>query len=198
MFYRFFSALGTIASLIGMFFAINIPSQSFSPLLLILISGTIFLFLIHIFLEWRDHKKAMPLILKTKNEINNYMYKWIFQGGATAIFTRDMSWAKERRIEDLLREKAKKGELSICLPKQIKLTEELKKLGANIYTYEQLNHVPQSRFTIINKDRMDARVAVGRGSEKGHVIQEYSLGDHPAFSISNDLVDIITKLNRQI
>lgn len=48
-----------------------------------------------------------PKRYKTTTQINDYMYRWISTGGRVAIFTRDMSWANEPRIKDLLLNKAR-------------------------------------------------------------------------------------------
>ena len=65
-------------------------------------------------------------------------------------------------MENLLKDKAARKELSICLPKHTQLTRKLKTSGADVFTYEEIGHVPSSRFTIINDGRMDAAVAIGR------------------------------------
>jgi hypothetical protein len=145
-----------------------------------------------------SHKSSIPSsqvhAFKSTKEINDYMYDWISKGGRVVIFTRDMSWASDPRIKELLYHKAAREELSICVPKKIPLTNELQKHGAQILSYESLGYIPQSRFTIINKDRMDANLAVGHRIKDDHVVEEFSIGAHPFFSVANDLVEIITRI----
>ncbi|MCI0562065.1 MAG: hypothetical protein MN733_26555, partial [Nitrososphaera sp.] len=86
------------------------------------------------------------------------------------------------------------NELTICLPDRIALADELEREGARVCLYPRLGYTPQSRFTIINKDRMDSQVAVGRRIRDKHVIEEFSLGEHPVFSVANDLVEVISRL----
>ncbi|MBA7716071.1 hypothetical protein ES703_125132 [subsurface metagenome] len=124
------------------------------------------------------------------------MYKWISGGGRVEILSHDMSWVSDEEMKELLRSKARKDELCLCLPKEIPLSEELKKEGAQIYTYSELKYVPQSRFTIINSGRMDSQVAVGRRSGEKHVIEEFSIGKHPIFSVANDLVNLIIQFDQ--
>lgn len=72
-----------------------------------------------------SHSSSLPSsqvhAFKTTAEINDYMYNWISKGGRVVIFTRDMSWASDARIKDLLLRKAELEELSICVPKKIPL-----------------------------------------------------------------------------
>jgi hypothetical protein len=144
----------------------------------------------------KDHWKKQPRRYKTSEEINDYMYRWITRGRRVVIFTRDMTWAQESRTENLLADKAGRGELNICLPKHTELTRRLKTRGAKIFTYEQIGHVPSSRFTIINDGRMDAAVAVGRQIDGVQVIEEFAEGQHPVFAIAQDLAAIIRKLSQ--
>lgn len=144
------------------------------------------------FIQYMRHR---PKRYKTARQINDYMYRWISTGGRVVIFTRDMSWANEPRIKDLLLNKARSEELTICLPDPIPLSQELEAAGASIATYAGVGHVPLSRFTIINADRMDAHVAIGRRIKNRHVIEEYSAGSHPVFAVAKDLVEIVRRVS---
>jgi hypothetical protein len=192
---RIISWIGSVASVIGLVATVWPKNQPFTAVLGFLIGIAVFSFGTMLFFDIRDYKRAFPRALKTSQEIGRYMFGWISKGGRVAIFTRDMSWAKDPQLRDLLLTKARHDELTVCLPSKIPLAEELERNGAHVLAYEELGYVPQSRFTIINKDRMDARVAVGRSLERGHVIEEFSAGDHPVFSVANDLVEIVHRLN---
>lgn len=113
-------------------------------------------------------------------KINSYMRKWVASGGRVVIFSRDMSWADEPVTRHLLREKAQRNELTVCLEHSIPLTDELQREGATIITYGELVHVPRSRFTIVDFDRDGARVAVGVKVGNVHLIQEFRT--HPFFA----------------
>jgi len=154
------------------------------------------LFALGLYLDIDKHLKKQPRKYKTPEQINDYMYRWITRGGRVVIFTRDMTWAQERRMENLLEDKARRGELSISLPKHTELTRRLETRGANVFTYEKIGHVPSSRFTIINDGRMDAAVAIGRQIDGVQVIEEFAEGQHPAFAIAEDLTEIIRKLSQ--
>lgn len=145
-----------------------------------------------------EQYRSKPKFYKNNQEINEYMFKWIRQGGRVAICTRDMSWGNDPKIKSLLIEKAGASELCIFLPKDIPLTKELKKAGAEIFIYPELEHTPTSRFTIIDKDQAYARVAVGRKIDGRHYIEEFSIGRHPVFEVANDLVEVIRKYNEKV
>lgn len=129
--------------------------------------------------------------------VNDYMLTWVGQEGKAAIFSNDLTWAREDgRIKDVLLNKARRNELILCLPKQIPLTEELQKAGAQVYTYEHLHVVPESRFTIVKFGRGDATVAIGRRTKDGkHQIEEIANGEHPSFAVANDLINVIKALS---
>ena len=144
---------------------------------------------------WYSRESLQYLVLK--NQVNDYMLTWVGQEGKTAIFSNDMTWAREDgRIKDVLLNKARRSELIVCLPKQIQLTEELEKAGAQVYTYEHLNVIPESRFTIVKFGRGDATVAIGRRTKDGkHQIEEIANGEHPSFAVANDLINVIKALS---
>ena len=104
-----------------------------------------------------------------------------------------MSWVADDEIKGLLISKAKSDEVTICVPHETGLTKDLAAEGARIHTYSQTDHVPQSRFTVVNFGRGDARVAVGHRHGDLHVIEEFSANDHPAFYMALDLIQLVTK-----
>ena len=122
------------------------------------------------------------------------MYQWIDTGGQVAIFTRDHTWVDDDRMRALLEKKAKRGELTICLPRHTSLTEQLKQMNAKIYEYGSIDHIPQTRFTVTHFGQAGAQVAVGRPQGQFHVIEEFAAND-PAFHVAVDLVEITSKFS---
>lgn len=122
--------------------------------------------------------------------IRNYLYRWIQNGGRVAIWTRDMSWADDSAMNQLLLSKAQAKELIICLPKAIATSDYLKQNDAEVVAYGTWD-APAVSFTIINYNRAGSRVAVGRASGNKHIIQEFLEGEHPAFHIAHDLVRMV-------
>ena len=123
--------------------------------------------------------------------INRYLYRQIDSGGRVAIWTRDMCWADTEKMTELLRRKAQRGQLIICLPQEIPQSDELKQIGAEVFAYGA-SPAADYRFIIVNYGRAGSRVAVVRFGAKFHWIQEYAAGDqHPAFYMAQDLVRMV-------
>jgi hypothetical protein len=133
--------------------------------------------------------------MKKGPKIQKYMYNWIENGGKVAILSNDMSWVVNDNMKNMLHVKARNNELDLYLPKEIPLSRELKESGAIVHTFQEIEYIPESRFTIINRGRMDAQVAVGRSKGQIHTIEEFSQGQHPVFHIANDLINILSKFN---
>jgi hypothetical protein len=185
--------LGTIASIFGLLYALWPKTQELTRRQVIVLTLVAIVFLIAMLADIIDHIRHRPRRFRSRDAIIRYMHRWISRGDRVAIFTRDMTWAHGSQTRSLLAEKARRRELTICLPEPIDLTDELAALGAQIVTYADLNHIPASRFTIINVDRGDARVAIGRQVRGVQVIEEFAAGDHPVFYVAQDLVDVLRR-----
>src|SRR6266571_3685379 len=98
----------------------------------------------------QDESNTSVVFARTDSEgIKRYMHDWIQHGGRVAIWTRDMSWAQNAQTRRLLREKAERRELILCLPEPNELARELSAAGAEICAYgAQHLESPASRFTI--------------------------------------------------
>lgn len=194
---RLLSVLGSSASLLSLIFVFHPSGEAFSAIEGILIGFGVVLTAVAVFMDIRDFVSHRPKAFKTKKQIRDYMYHWIDGGGKVCIFSNDLSWVDDdSEMIDMLRRKAEKNELSICIPEMIPIAETLKANGATILTYAPLKVVPQSRFTIINCGRLDSQVAVGRRMDGVHVIEEFGAGDHPVFAVASDLVEIVTRYSQ--
>jgi hypothetical protein len=189
--------LGTATSLVGLVLALRPPGTPLTATQGALLALVALGFAVLVLLDIRDHLRSRRHVLKREEQIVQYMYDWIAKGGRAAIFTNDMSWARDNRIVELLHRKARNDELTVCLPRRIPLVEGLANSGARVFTYEQLDYTARSRFTIVNYGRMDAQLAVGRRVRDRHVIEEYSLGEHPVFAIASDLVELVKRISPQ-
>ena len=195
--FRLLSVLGSSASLLSLIFVFHPSGQALSALEGVPIVIGIVLTAVAVFLDIRDFVSRRPKSFKTKKQIRDYMYHWIDNGGKVCIFSNDLSWVDgDSEMIDMLRRKAEKNELSICIPEMISIAETLKASGATILTYSPLKVVPQSRFTIVNCGRMDSQVAVGRRMDGVNVIEEFGAGDHPVFAVATDLVEIVTRYSQ--
>lgn len=155
-----------------------------------------------------DRPKNYP----TPEKINAFMWRWVQSEGKVAIFSRDLTWhdgvvhmgivrgalarlprsvSEPPSIREALLEKARRGELTLCIEQETDFAKELKDAGATICEYGHLRFVPLSRFTIVRHGRADAEVAIGRTVNGVHQIERYKLGEHPACAIAIDLVEAI-------
>ena len=196
MLVKIFFAFASYASLLSLILTIWPINQRPSTLQLSLFALASFILLLVVGNELLDYFRYGPRLFTQQRKINDYMYKWVSRGGRVAIFSRDLSWAGEDRIRQLLLDKARPNELCICLPERIPAVEVLEREGAQICVYPELDYTPESRFTIVNRGRMGARVAIGRAIRDKHRIDEFSSGEHPVFSVANDLVEIVIRLER--
>lgn len=149
---------------------------------------SVVLLIVVFILEIRSVPSHFAFQRSDSKNIKKYMHNWIANGARVVIWTRDMSWAKDKDTEDLLLEKARRGELIICLPSMTALTKRLESEGAEICAYGEVLSSPASRFTITLFERDGSRVAVGRGVGSKHIIDEFDARDHPAFYLAKDLV----------
>jgi hypothetical protein len=145
------------------------------------------------------YQKSAPTSIRFFKErrIRSYMRKWLLAGGRTVIFTRDMSWVNTPKVKQVLMDKARKRELIVCIEQMIPLAEELERAGAEVVQYGDLDVAPRSRYTIIDFGKDKARVAVGGGVGKRHIIQEFGNGEHPFFGVADDLARVLIAYKRQ-
>ena len=128
-------------------------------------------------------------------DIVNYLYRWIQTGGHVLICTRDMSWAGEPKMMDLLKRKASSRELTIVLPEEVERSNALKAKGADVFAYGDQEPLV-THFTIVNYGRPGSRVAIGWRSGERHLIQEFSAADeHPTFYLAHDVVQLAKDRN---
>lgn len=193
IFINILSVYGSLASVVGLLYEFRDPSNPLSTAEISLCVVPLTLTIIWTVMTVWNYYTTGPYICGSEQKIIIYMRKWISHPGRVVIFTRDMSWAKDEKVKSLLTAKAENNELTIILEREIPLACKLRSCGAKIITYEALRHTPASRFTIINKDRHDAQVAVGGKVNGSHVINEFQKGHHPFFAVANDLAEIIIK-----
>lgn len=191
----FLSLLALLASLYPL-----IDEEKITPAIASVISivGVVLFFLYSflIFFEFYTAEGKRVFEQSDADSIRNYMLHWIAYGGRVAIWTRDMSWAKDSKSRSLLLDKAKNDELIICLPVHTPFSEELEQAGAKIYVYgTELLSEPSARFTIAYYGRDGSKVAIGRARADQHIIEEFNSGSHPAFHLAHELVQIAKNIS---
>lgn len=192
--------LSMIALLASLYPLIDIKQITPTSASTISIVGAILLFLYGFLIFFEVYTLDGKRVFKQSDSdsIRNYMLHWIAYGGRVAIWTRDMSWAKDDQSKELLLEKAKNGELIICLPTHTPFSVQLEKEGAKIYVYgTELLSDPSARFTIAYYGRDGSKVAIGRARADKHIIEEFDSGSHPAFHLAYELVQIAKNASRK-
>jgi hypothetical protein len=148
-----------------------------------------------LFAEWSEFERRRPIVLKGKRAIRDYMYGWLSQGGRAAVFSRDLSWVEDEQMIELLESKARRSELIVTVPHASGVLDRLREAGATINVYGDSDFELQSRFTIVNYGRSDARVAIGRSAGREHLVEEVGAGDSSAFAMANDIIKIGARLS---
>jgi hypothetical protein len=188
-----FLQLASCASLLGLYASVfpidmaNRPRWHWALITVIVIATIVSI--------WDDILRYIGTASKTfvdQNKIKKYMHNWINNGGRAAIFSRDLSWADEHDTKAVLMKKAVRRELTLFVQHSIPLAEELRKAGAKVVIYGDLNHTPRSRFTIVDYCRDGARVAIGAKVNGKHVIEEYTSGSH-AFGVAEDFIRMLER-----
>jgi len=155
--------VASFASMAGLLVAF-LPSPKDLPrwAVALLVLAVIALIVLVVF-EFSDRRGRRVYAKNDAEGIKRYMHDWIGHGGRVAIWTRDVSWARNPETRELLMEKARRNELILCLPELNGLAAELTGAGAEVCAYgARLLESPASRFTISFFGRDGSRVAVGR------------------------------------
>lgn len=198
MFLRYFGHFGTFASLIGLVCTIKPEGKLTSPGMVVLICICVLSLVLAIYEEIKLYRSKKGKVYSSKENVRNYMYKWISQEGVTFIFSRDLSWVSDEEMKNLFRNKARNRELKLCVAESIPFVTELADLGAEIYTYKQLDYTLKTRFTFVKVGRIDCKVAIGREVKGSHFIEEFKATDEPVFSIASDLMEVLSRGNRLV
>jgi hypothetical protein len=192
---RFLSAIGSIASAMGLF---STPAGQ-SPAVRLALGAVILFALGVIAADVRNYVETKPKTFPSGSpDINGYMKTWLGSGGRAAIFSRDLSWASDADVRQVLEEKAKKGELLVFAGRRTSQLVHLTRLGAEVYDYSSLAFVPESRFTIVDYEKLGARLAVGLVEGRKHVIREFESKDQDIMAIAKDLVELARRASTKI
>jgi len=190
---RLISSIGAGVTLVGFAVSLKEPLPPWAWICIaLLLIGIALVVIFDIHATIRARGRAFE---QNSPAIADYLVGWLRSGGRAAILSRDMSWAQDNpAVEPLLTAKASMGELVLCVARETPFIAKLREAGADVHVYVSAGWVPQSRFTIINHGRADAKVAVGSLVGAKHVIQEFSAGSHPYFSVANDLFELVRRL----
>ena len=144
-------------------------------------------------IEFITAKRESRITFHKTEAVSRYMSEWVSRPGRTVIFSRDLSWGTEFNSKPALLKKARSKELTIYLEKMTAFASELQSEGAEILLYDGVCPKPMSRFTIVGYEKEGARIAVAAPKGGLHTIYEFDFGEHPIFSIAQDLLNTISK-----
>lgn len=183
-------AIAQLSSMVGLVAAWDQLSPKISSAGSIAIFVVVVLSFVAVGLEIRSFLKNRPTTFAPNSpDITRYMCKFLRSGGRAAIFSRDMSWAKNGDVGSVLSQKAQLAELTLVVGKEAPHIEQLMQDGANVYRYNTDQFTPQARFTIIEYEKMGATIAIGyRNTKNQHVIREYRVDDPAVVALASDLV----------
>jgi hypothetical protein len=145
----------------------------------------------------RDFRERRPHVFRSRGRANRYWWRRIHAAGRVVLLTRDMTWADEPMVR-LLTEKARRGEVTIVLPRPIPLTDELAAEGATVVVYPGLGFAVQSRFVTLNADQSDSTVLIGRQRGVRDEVQEFGAGDYPVFFLTEDVRRLLTHVAARV
>lgn len=197
---RLLASVGSQASLLALVYVFK-PPEHFSGWAGFLAIVAALLALISIWLEVssdrRAHKSRKTYSKEDAAGIKAYMRNWIGGSGQAVIWTRDLSWADDDKTKNLLKDKARNGNLTVCMPKMTDLGQALKDAGANVWIYGRPSFkTPASRFTIAHYGNGGSQVAIGRATGGIHVIEEID-ANNPALHMATDLAHLAELLHSE-
>jgi hypothetical protein len=195
---RLVAAVATFGSFITLILSLEGPDKPFTAFHIVLMTVAVIAFGFSVGFDIRDYQRSRPKIMKTHREIRDYMFRWIEHGGKVAIFSRTLGWVEDREMREMMERKAQRGDLALVMPSAVEESRRLEQLGAEAIYYGDRGYTIRSRFTIINRERADTAVAIGRANGEGkHLVTEFkSTDDDPSFWLAQDLVEILTRYQR--
>lgn len=197
---RLLASVGSQASLLGLVYVFVPPGKFFGwPGVLGVIAAILAIasIVLEVKSERKAHKNRKTYRKDDSAGIKAYMRNWIGESGQAVIWTRDLSWADDDQTKNLLKDKARNGNLTVCMPKMTDLGDTLKKAGANVWIYGRPHFkTPASRFTIAHSGNGGSQVAIGRANGGIHVIEEID-ASNPALHMATDLAKLAELLHNE-
>lgn len=193
---RLVTIVASYASIFGLYFTVSPLSVEKPAWHVGLLIFSFFLCALLLILEIRNHIVNLPKQLRSSSQIQKYMHSWISNDGRVVILSRDLSWAENNaEIQSIMIGKASRRELTILVENETELTKALRDAGATTIYYGSFGFVPAARFTIVDYEKIDARVAIGTRAGNIHNVKEHTAASSVEFYLANDLVRLLTAWN---
>lgn len=184
-----------IALLTTIVLAVDLDSLTNSLGRLLLVSAAVVVALIAALIEVADTARSRPKQFRGRNrnrKILDFMIKLLSSDEQCIISSNDLSWAQGDAFE-ALKVKAENGSLTLLMPKPNEVSRKLEQLGAKAHYYGSDEFTFRSRFTLINSNRPDGRVAIGFSAKDAHRIRIFEAKDDPAVHLAEDLFKMAKK-----
>ena len=188
--------LAAAASLIGLFFTLYPISEGLSSSKIAVVVFITLAFSAVAILDIREDRRRAAKTYADSKAINKYMYKILSENGCCEICSRDASWISDSNIYAVLKEKARRKELTFLVHVITPELANLENLGAEIIEYKSLGFEPITRFTVVNAgNQSSSYVAIARKRPgEQHTIEELD-SSHPTYSMARDLIRSIKTAN---
>lgn len=189
------ATLGSLVAfiLLGQDAADEVPAWRWS-----LIAVALLAFVVNLSVDWSAYRAATAKRFRASREIRDYMRALLDRGGRSAIFSRDLTWADHSDVKDVLLEKARRGELTIVLPRVVPVATELASAGAALFTYPALDYELRSRFTLVQLGTAAPSVAVGRPQGEHVYVEEFNERTHPVVTLAEDLHQVLKRISTPV
>lgn len=150
-------------------------------------------FLIALKLELEDEHARRPFLIARPDDLVEFNETWLRTGGHVVIVTRDFSWSLTPSVLQALKGKAEKRELTLILHSSDKLTDELKDLGGEIITTQDLAYTAKLRFSISRYGAADSVVLFHTVDNGKVVFVRRTHQDFPEFWLAQDMVELLRR-----
>lgn len=129
---------------------------------------------------------------KRDAKILKYMIKMLTPQAHCVISSNDLTWVDEAATK-VLEEKAEKKSLTLLMPVENKVSQNLVSKGAKAYYYGDDLFKFTSRFTLFDPDGSGPWIAIGHRTEDVHTIRKVSSKDDPAIHLVIDLYRLMAR-----
>lgn len=197
--------VGSLGTLVTAYFSINFELLPVAHnVILLLICGYVGILLgVDACRAYLRREKSFDRTTKSgRKKIADYICAQLSASGSVCIFSKDLTWVSEFPFaEAVLLEKSGKGELSLYVETETKLTNKLSTAGATVRLYSgqrKKGFSPKSRFTILDATTGGMRVIVGSPSDGKHYIRKYDKPDFEVVDLAGDFVSLLNCTARKL
>lgn len=172
------SAMGTIASILGLAFIKEMPHGMKYFFIIAGILGLAIL-LYDIYIE-KKNMQINEMICTSDDQIKEEMQNLINMQGKICIMSRDLTWVDEKIKKCIIE---KKSSILIFAEKETDLTKALEKNDVDIRYYGKTGFIPNTRFTVVRYNKSDRQVAIANTK---NTLREKNRMEHTIYMTSGD------------